>query len=63
MKFNQTIEINFKSFFLEGNFDCIRIGENKEWILNNFPDPDNFNDMNYSMSIWTYGSIEFHFNK
>ncbi len=65
MKLQNKIEIDILDFFRTGKFDCIRLGQSKEWILNNFPNPDNFNDdfLNSKINIWTYQSIEFHFDK
>jgi hypothetical protein len=62
MKINNPIDINFKDFFLDGRFDCIKTGQNKEWILNHFPKPDDESDMGNNLSIWRYGCIEFHFD-
>ncbi len=62
MKLNRPIEINLKDFFLEGKFDYIKPGKTKEWILNNFPDPDDDSDMGHKLSIWRYIPIEFHFD-
>lgn len=63
MKLNQPIDIDLKLFFLKGEFDCIKPGQTKEWILNNFADPDSNWDNEYGQSIWTYNSLEFHFDK
>lgn len=65
MKFNHKIKINLEEFITLGKFDCIEIGQTKEWILNNFPDPD---DIMAGKSIdkspiWRYGNIEFHFRE
>jgi hypothetical protein len=56
MKLNKQIEINILDFLKYGKFDYIKLGQTKEWILNNFPDPDD-----YSKNIFKYGDIEFHF--
>ena len=60
MKLKQKIEIDFLEFFKTGRFDYLKLGQTKEWIRNNFPDPDcgGFND-----NIWCYGNIELHFYK
>ncbi len=63
------VEIDFFEFFKNGIFDYIKIGKTKEWILNNFPNPDNFynyggtNLLSDKCTIWTYGAIEFHFDR
>ncbi len=65
MKLKNPIQINLKDFFQKGQFDCIKTGKTKEWILNNFPDPDNFDHslfMSKKCNIWTYGALEFHFD-
>ncbi len=54
------IEINFKKFFLNGEFEYIKLGATKEWIKNNFPEPDDIWNKN-KFSIWRYNGIEFHF--
>jgi hypothetical protein len=63
MKLNNKIEINFIEFLKYGKFDFIKLGQTKEWILNNFPDPDGYSYPYPSgeFDIWTYGDIEFHF--
>jgi len=44
-----------------GNFDCLKLGQKKEWIINNFPPPDDVYKDNYTSPIWFYGNIELHF--
>lgn len=65
MQLKHKITINFLEFFKTGKFDCLKLGQTKEYILNNFPDPDCFNEgiefLNHG-SIWTYGNIELHFD-
>ncbi len=65
MKFNKKIVIDFKDFLSTGKFDCLKPGKSKKWILNNFPDPDGFNENHqvYKDDIWLYGNIELHFNE
>lgn len=58
------IHIDFLEFIKTGKFDCIKIGQTKEYILENFPKPDSiWDDYHTSSNIWTYGNIEFHFSK
>jgi hypothetical protein len=52
-----------EEFIKKGKFDCIQIGQTKEWILHNFPDPDHDYSMSYKDTIWSYGSFEFFFQK
>ncbi len=68
MKLNSKIEIDFLDFLKFGTFDYIKIGQTKEWILNNFPNPDDYsfgveNLFSHKCRIWQYGNIEFHFEK
>ena len=42
MEYKNKIKVSIKDFFLDGKFDFIEIGQSKEWILNNFPKPDDF---------------------
>ncbi len=56
------IDIDLMTFIKTGKFDCIKLGQTKEWIINNFPDPDDMYTDNYNSPIWFYGDIEFHFN-
>lgn len=62
MKLDKPIDIDLKKFILDGDFDFIRLGQTKEWIINNFPNPDNDSNEDLNFSIWEYGSIEFHFD-
>ncbi len=64
MNLQSKIKIDFLEFIQNGNFDYIKLGQTKEWILNNFPDPDDFSEtfLNKTCKIWTYGNIEFHFD-
>jgi hypothetical protein len=61
MKLTEPIDIDFLEFIKRGKFDYIKLGQTKEWILNNFPDPDEMYKDNYNSPIWFYGNIEFHF--
>ena len=40
MQLPRPISIDMLDFLRDGRFDCIEPGQTKEWILNNFPDPD-----------------------
>lgn len=64
MKLKEKINIDFEEFFTIGKFDFLKLGKTKEWIINNFPDPDGYEEHPeiYKASIWTYGNIELHFN-
>ncbi len=64
MKLKGKINIDFEEFFTTGKFDFLKLGKTKEWILNNFPDPDGFDEYPeiYKDDIWRYGNIELHFN-
>lgn len=64
MDIKDKIKIDFLEFFKFGKFDIIKLGQTKEWILNNFPEPDSrFSRemLKSGFDIWTYGDIEFHF--
>lgn len=64
MDIKDKIKIDFLEFFKFGKFDFIKLGQTKEWILNNFPEPDSRFDsemLKNGCDIWTYGDIEFHF--
>lgn len=64
MKLNNPIDIEILEFFKTGKFDYLKIGQSKEYILNNFPDPDYFTTYKEfsRYNIWCYGNIELHFN-
>lgn len=53
-------------FFLKtGKFDYLEIGQTKDWILNNFPDPEDWSSNSSGImgaDIWKYGHIELHFS-
>lgn len=58
------IEIDFLDFFKTGNFDVLKLGQTKEWVLNNFPIPDgrfDYDMQKNGFDIWTYGDLELHF--
>ena len=65
MKSKNELNIKLLDFFKYGEFDCIKLGQTKEWILNNFPEPDSQEEvgMDIMCEIWKYGSIEFHFTE
>jgi hypothetical protein len=65
MKLTDKIHIDILSFIRTGKFDYLKIGQTKEWILNNFPDPDDIGigDTIKNAQIWFYGNIELHFDK
>ena len=58
MKLDKKIDVDILDFLKYGKFDYIKLGQTKDWILNNFPDPDD-----QSKSILKYGDIEFHFDE
>lgn len=66
MQLKHKITINFLEFFKTGKFDCLKLGQTKEYILNNFPDPDgspdHFMQTHKNGDIWCYGKIELHFD-
>src|SRR5688500_4761400 len=62
MTLTEPIDIDLLAFIKLGKFDYIKLGQTKEWIINNFPDPDDTYKDNYNSPIWFYGDIEFHFN-
>lgn len=62
MNINHPIEIDFLEFFKTGKFDYLKLGQTKEWILNNFPEPDStFENKKGGFDIWAYGDLELHF--
>lgn len=62
MKLSDTIKIDLLEFFKTGKFDYLKLGLTKEWIINNFPDPDGMSKSCYKHPIWRYGNIELHFH-
>ena len=63
IKLKNPVNVDLFKFVTKGEFDYIENGQTKEWILNNFPDPDQIGDMGHGLSVWLYGRIEFHFDK
>ncbi len=49
---------------MHGKFDCLELGCSKEWILHNFPDPDDWGTRPRfeEATLWRYGNLELHFN-
>lgn len=62
MKLPHKISIDMFDFLKTGKFDFIKIGQTQEWILNNFPDPDDFDGKVLPNDIWRYGMFEFNFS-
>lgn len=63
MKLNHKIEIDIFEFFSKGKFDYLKMGQDRSWILHNFPEPDDWLNavaMEYS-KVWRYGNIELYF--
>lgn len=65
MEFNHKIEIDLLGFLKTGKFDYLKIGQTREWFVNNFPNPDNFTEGDNwktgRFEIFKYGDIEIHF--
>lgn len=63
MKLNHKIQIDIFEVFKSGKFEFIKPGQTKEWILNNFPDPDDFEAGKtlQTADFWKYGDIDFYF--
>lgn len=60
MKLARKIPIDMREVLRTGRFDCLRIGQTKELILQNFPEPDGCGGSDEQ--IWQYGNIELHFD-
>ena len=65
MNLMHPIQLDLLAFLKFGKFDFIKLGQRKEWILANFPDPDDFDEQMLSSKwpIWTYDRLEFHFDQ
>jgi len=63
MKLKAPITIDFLEFFKTGEFDCLKIGQTKEWVINNFLAPDCYDAsfLTEEVNIWTYRDIELFF--
>lgn len=61
MKLSHPIDISFRELVLKGKFDFVEPGQTKEWLEQNFADPDSKSDMGHGFFIWLYGNLEFHF--
>lgn len=64
MKLNHKIQVDILEVFKSGKFEFIKPGQTKEWILNNFPDPDDFEAGKTlpTADLWSYGDIDFYFH-
>lgn len=66
MKINHRIEIDLLEFTRSGKFDVLKNGQTREWVLNNFPDPDDFENgeswRKGEFEIFNYGDFELHFS-
>ena len=63
MPHTKLLDIDLLSFITSGKFHYIELGQTKEWITNNFSDPDETYKDNYNSPIWFYGNVEFHFDE
>jgi len=63
MRLAAPLPIDLLAFFRSGRFDCLRIGQDRETILHDFPDPDDWSARSpmERASIWRYGNVELHF--
>ena len=64
MRLHAPLPIDLLTFFRTGHFDCLKIGQDRETILHNFPDPDDWSARSpmERASIWRYGNVELHFS-
>lgn len=66
MKPVQKLAIDIFSFIKQGKLDVLETGQTRDWVLNNFPDPDDFEDgvswKNGEFEIFAYGDLELHFS-
>lgn len=62
MKLARKIPIDMREVLRTGRFDCLRIGQTKELILHDFPEPDGWGGRDENAAIWQYGNIELHFD-
>ncbi len=62
---DRKVEINILAFVKDGKFDVLKTGQTRDWVLNNFPIPDDFdNGESYKhgeFEIFNYGDFELHF--
>jgi hypothetical protein len=65
MTLTHPIQLDLLAFLNFGKLDFIKLGQSKEWILANFPDPDDFGEymLGPKWPIWTYNRLEFHFDQ
>lgn len=65
MRLNHKIKIDLFEVLRTGKFDFVTIGKSKEWILQNFVDPDARMDIESKgeANYWIYGRIEFYFEQ
>lgn len=61
MKLNHKIKINLVEFIKTGKFDYVTLGKTKDWMTNNFPEPDFKHHFNKSTTLWGFGNIEIYF--
>ena len=59
MTLTHPIQLDLLAFLKSSQFDFIKLGQSKEWILANFPDPDDFGEqmLNPKWPIWTYDRL------
>lgn len=65
MKNKRKKEVSLLDFVKNGALDNVQIGQTKQWIFNNFCDPDEvyYTSEEAIYSIAAYGSLELHFER
>ncbi|MEP3890401.1 MAG: hypothetical protein ABJN69_08025 [Hellea sp.] len=66
MKSITSAQIDILAFVKDGTFDVLKTGQTRDWVLGNFPLPDDFdNGESYrhgEFEIFNYGDFELHFS-
>lgn len=61
MKLNHKIKINLLDFVKTGKFDYVTLGKTKEWMEQNFAEPDFKHNFSKTSKLWGYGDFEIYF--
>ena len=59
------IGIDLLNVFRTGMFNNLKVGQTKDWLITNFPEPDNIinGDNLWESNYWRYGNIDFFFEE